>query len=111
MLLKIYQSGQPILRQKAKLVSKATLANKRTQELIDFMVETLRDSPGVGLAAPQVGEPLRIFIVEDKAEYHEQVPKGLLNAQDRKPVALKVFVNPSHQHSSNPQRINLPLPR
>lgn len=94
MLLKIYQSGQPILRKKAKIVSKEVLAKKQTQELIDLMVETLRDLPGVGLAAPQVGEPLQIFIVEDLAKYHEQVPKDVLEAQERKPVALKVFVNP-----------------
>ncbi len=94
MLLKLYQTGQPILRKKAKPVSKEALAKKQTQQLIDFMVETLRDSPGVGLAAPQVGESLQIFIVEDLAKYHEQVPKGVLKAQERKPVALKVFVNP-----------------
>lgn len=94
MLLKIHQTGQPVLRKKAKSVSKEMLAKKETQELIDLMAETLRDSPGVGLAAPQVGELLKIFIVEDKAEYHEQVPKDVLKAQVRKPVPLKVFVNP-----------------
>jgi len=94
MLLKLYQAGQPILRKKAEAVSKDVLVKKQTQELIDLMVETLRDSPGVGLAAPQVGEPLQIFIVEDKAEYHEQVPKEVLKAQERRPTTLKVFVNP-----------------
>lgn len=94
MLLKIYQTGQPILRKNAKAVSKDVLAKKQTQELIDLMVKTLRDSPGVGLAAPQVGELLQIFIVEDKAKYHEQVPKGVLKAQERKPVPLKILVNP-----------------
>lgn len=94
MLLKIYQTGQPNLRKKAKLVSKDVLTKKHTQELIDLMVETLRDSPGVGLAAPQVGEPFQIFIVEDLAKYHKQVPKDVLKAQERKPVSLKVFVNP-----------------
>jgi len=94
MLLKLYQTGQPVLRKKAKQVSKETLAQKKTQELIDLMVETLRDSPGVGLAAPQVGESLQIFIVEDLAKYHEQVPKDVLKDQEHIPVALKVFVNP-----------------
>jgi peptide deformylase len=70
------------------------LAKKQTQELIDLMIETLRESPGVGLAAPQVGEPLQIFIVEDKAKYHEQIPTEILHAQERKPVPLTVFVNP-----------------
>lgn len=94
MLLKTYQTGQPVLRKKAKIVSKEVLVKKQTQDLIDLMVETLRDSPGVGLAAPQVGESLQIFIAEDLAKYHEQVPEDVLKAQERKPVALKVFVNP-----------------
>ena len=94
MLLKIYQTGQPILRKRARTVSKDTLATKQTQELIDLMIATLRDSPGVGLAAPQVGEPLRLFIVEDLAKYHAHVPKELRKAQERKPLAIKVFVNP-----------------
>lgn len=94
MPLKLYQTGQPVLRKNAKVVSKELLAQKQTQELIDLMVETLRDAPGVGLAVPQVGEPSRIFVVEDRAEYHKQVPKDVLRSQERKPVSLKVFVNP-----------------
>lgn len=76
------------------MVSKEMLAKKQTQELIDLMIETLRDCPGVGLAAPQVGENLQIFIVEDRPEYHEQFPEEIISAQNRKPVSLKVFVNP-----------------
>lgn len=94
MLLKIYQTGQPVLREKAKVVTKTDLASGKTQELIDHMVETLRDVPGVGLAAPQVGQAKQIFIVEDKAKYHKHVPEAVLNEQDRKPVTLKVLVNP-----------------
>jgi peptide deformylase len=94
MLLKIYQTGQPILRQKAKEVSKNLLESADTQQLIDSMIETLRDVPGVGLAAPQVGQSLQIFIVEDKEKYHKQVPETVLHEQGRKAVALKVFVNP-----------------
>lgn len=94
MLLKIYQAGQPVLRQKAKRVSAKVLASTETQQLIDSMIETLRDVPGVGLAAPQVGKSLQIFIVEDKKKYHKPVPEAVLEEQGRKPVSLKVFVNP-----------------
>ena len=38
------------------------------QRLIDDMFETMRDAPGVGLAAPQVGVPLRLIVVEQTAE-------------------------------------------
>lgn len=94
MLLKILQTGDPILRQKAKKLSLTQLKSPATQQLIDLMIATLPDRPGVGLAAPQVGESLQIIIIEDKAKYQEKVLGDLLVAQDRKPVALKVIVNP-----------------
>jgi peptide deformylase len=50
-------------------------------KLIDDMIETMYAAPGIGLAAPQVGVPLRIFVVD--------VSVG------RDPAALKVFVNPA----------------
>jgi len=94
MLLKLCQAGTPVLRQKAKTVSKSLLASKETQQFIDYMIETLRDAPGVGLAAPQVGSPLRICIVEDKVKYHKPVPPEVLKEQGRKAIPLKVLVNP-----------------
>jgi peptide deformylase len=94
MLLKIYQTGQPILRKASKRVTKSQLSSKATQDLIDLLIDTLRDSPGVGLAAPQVGESLQIVIAEDKASYQETVPENLRLEQGRKPIALKVLVNP-----------------
>jgi peptide deformylase len=51
----------PVLRQKAKKVSKI---DKSVQQLIDDMIETMRAAPGVGLAAPQVGVSLRIAVIE-----------------------------------------------
>lgn len=94
MLLKLYQAGQPILRKSAKRLSAEQLASPRVQSVIDFMIATLRDAPGVGLAAPQIGESLRIIIIEDKASYHEQVPPELLKAQGRHSIPLRVLVNP-----------------
>jgi len=53
--------GNPVLRQKARRVSQV---DRPIQKLIDDMVETMRKAPGVGLAAPQVGVPLRLAVVE-----------------------------------------------
>ncbi|RYX78951.1 peptide deformylase [bacterium] len=94
MILKIVQAGDAILRKKAKQLTRTQLAKSETQQLIDLMIATLRDRPGVGLAAPQVGESFQIIIIEDKADYHEKVSEEMLAAQSRKPVALKVIVNP-----------------
>ena len=51
----------PSLRLKAKPVQ---VFDKTLQTLIDDMYETMRDAPGVGLAAPQIGESLRVVVVE-----------------------------------------------
>ncbi len=53
--------GNPVLRQKARRVSQF---DGSIQKLIDDMVETMRAAPGVGLAAPQVGVPLRLAVIE-----------------------------------------------
>jgi peptide deformylase len=53
--------GHPVLRQKAKRV---TQIDRSIQKLIDDMIETMREAPGVGLAAPQVGVPLRLAVIE-----------------------------------------------
>jgi peptide deformylase len=57
--------GNPVLRQKARRVSQV---DRPIQKLIDDMIETMKKAPGVGLAAPQVGVPLRLAVldVEDK---------------------------------------------
>lgn len=58
---KIVLLGDPILRQKAKRVSRF---DQSIQQLIDDMIDTMRDAPGTGLAAPQVGVPLRVAVIE-----------------------------------------------
>lgn len=71
----------PVLRRKARPVTTFDLS---LQVLIDDMIETMRAAPGVGLAAPQVGEPLRVIVVEyPEDEENEQAP-----------LRLYVLVNP-----------------
>jgi peptide deformylase len=53
--------GHPVLRQKAKRI---TQFDKPIQKLVDDMIETMRAAPGVGLAGPQVGVPLRLAVIE-----------------------------------------------
>ncbi len=60
-LLPIVKYPNEILRRKTQPVKDIT---DETQKLIDNMIETLRDAPGVGLAAPQVNVPLRIAVIE-----------------------------------------------
>jgi peptide deformylase len=55
----------PVLRQKAKKVNKI---DKSIQRLIDDMIETMRSASGVGLAATQIGVPLKIAVIEIPGE-------------------------------------------
>lgn len=64
----------PVLRRKAR---KITTIDKNLQTLIDDMIETLRDAPGVGLAAPQIGVSERLIVIEYGSDEDEDAPKKL----------------------------------
>ncbi len=70
----IVTTPDPVLRRKAH---KITTFDKDLQVLVDDMIETLRDAPGVGLAAPQVGISERLIVVEYGDDEDETVPKKL----------------------------------
>lgn len=72
----------------------AEIRGAEIQRLIEAMRETMYDAPGVGLAAPQVGLPLQLAVIEDKPEYIEKAPKDALRERDRSPVAFHVIINP-----------------
>jgi peptide deformylase len=58
---------------------------------------------GVGLAAPQMGEPLQLAIVEDKAEYHAKLTAEALKKRERHPVPFHVLINPEIELVSPPE--------
>ncbi len=61
MILKIIPYPNPILKKKAKSISRV---DSRIRRLIDNMIETMHAAPGVGLAAPQIGESIRLIVVD-----------------------------------------------
>lgn len=73
-LREIVTIPEQVLRKKAR---KVTDFGSELQTLIDDMVETMRDAPGVGLAAPQVASPLRVIVVEFGDEENEEIPPKL----------------------------------
>ena len=87
-LRKIVTLPEPVLRRKAHAVTKF---DKNLQALIDDMIETMREAPGVGLAAPQIGLSERLIVVEyyeheedEENEENEDAPKkvwALLNPE------------------------------
>lgn len=65
---------EPVLRRKAH---KITIFDKDLQILVDDMIETMREAPGVGLAAPQINISSRLIVVEFGDEDNEEAPKKL----------------------------------
>ena len=94
MNLEIVQAGNPVLRQQARALSKEEILSTPIQELIEHMRETMREAPGVGLAAPQIGLSLQLAVIEDRADYLDEVPAERLAHLQRAPVPFHVIVNP-----------------
>ena len=90
----IVQAGDPVLRKVARLMSVDEIKSRATQDLIDSMRETMRAAPGVGLAAPQIGEALQLAVIEDRIDYLEDIPPEKLAELKRSPVDFHVIINP-----------------
>jgi peptide deformylase len=92
--LSIVQVGEPVLREKARALTRDEILGRTTQDLIRDMREAMHAAPGVGLAAPQVGQALQIAVIEDRKEYHKEISREQLAERERRPVAFQVIINP-----------------
>jgi peptide deformylase len=79
-ILKVARMGHPVLRRRARAVEPAEIRSPAFQKLVDDMIETMHEYQGIGLAAPQVHESLRLFVA------------GIEGDEDRLP--LVTIVNP-----------------
>lgn len=82
-ILKVARMGHPVLRAKARAIERAEFKSPAVQKLIDDLIDTMNEYHGVGLAAPQVHEGLRLFVASLDADNDESEP--------REPV---VIINP-----------------
>jgi peptide deformylase len=89
-ILKVARMGHPVLRAKARPIEKAEIRGAAIQTLIDDMLQTMAEYHGVGLAAPQVHEGVRLFVAaldhpddddEDDDERPEQEPVAIINPE------------------------------
>jgi peptide deformylase len=102
MRIKIANVGEPVLRGVARKLRPEEIGSPRIRELIEHMRETLADAPGVGLAAPQIGQPLQLAIIEDKAEYQANLTAEELAERERQPIPFHVLINPEIELLSSP---------
>ena len=80
-ILKVARMGHPVLRKRARALDKTALRDPLLQKLIDDMVETMHEYHGVGLAAPQIHEDIRLFV-------------GLLDEEPGPDSEAAVLINP-----------------
>jgi peptide deformylase len=85
-ILKVARMGHPVLRARARALDPAEVRSASIQQLIDDMFETMHEYQGVGLAAPQVHESVRVFVAgfpasrdeKDEESEQERVPEIVL---------------------------------
>jgi peptide deformylase len=81
-ILKVARMGHPVLRAIARPLEKADIRSAVMQKLIDDMIETMREYHGVGLAAPQVHETVRLFVASldarERAEDDDTEPEPIV---------------------------------
>lgn len=111
--LRIVQAGHPALRGRAR-DWEGQLSQDLLDELVAAMVLTMREAPGVGLAAPQVGIPLRLAVLEDdvpegedgeraaaersaSSDHHAAEDRDEDDVLDRRPLPLRVLLNPQYR--------------
>jgi len=83
-ILKVARMGHPVLRAKARAVDRSEIKGAAIQKLIDDMIDTMVEYHGVGLAAPQVHEGVRLFVAAldaDTDEGERQDPIAIINPE------------------------------
>lgn len=80
-ILKVARMGHPVLRAKGRAIDKAELKSPALQQFIDDLVDTMYEYSGVGLAAPQVHESVRLFV-------------AMLDGEDRGEGDATILINP-----------------
>ncbi len=91
---KVSRMGHPVLRQRAAEIPPTQMQSPQMQHLIDDMIDTMIDYEGIGLAAPQVFEPLRLIVLGDPTA----------DPQDEAAIPLTVLFNPQFTAQS-PERL------
>jgi peptide deformylase len=99
-ILKVPSVGRLVLRQPARALSADEIRTRHIQELIAHMRDTMRDAPGVGLAAPQIGLGLQVAVIEDRAELMHELAPQQIEERERRPVPFHVIINPRIAWSS-----------
>ncbi|MBA3542340.1 MAG: peptide deformylase [Deltaproteobacteria bacterium] len=90
----IVQTGTAVLRARATEVEPTRITTPQSQDFFALMTDIMRAAPGVGLAAPQIGVPLRVIVLEDRDESIANLTPEECAERLREPFPARVIVNP-----------------
>jgi peptide deformylase len=90
----LVHAGAPLLRKASRPVRDDELGKPELRALIETMIAVMRDAPGVGLAAPQIGVDLAVIVLEDDPRYTARLSAEHLAERERTPFAPLAIVNP-----------------
>jgi peptide deformylase len=94
MPLTIVPAGDPVLRRPARALRPNEIRSREIRDLIEQMKETMHAAPGVGLAAPQIGQAIQLAVIEDRPEYIKDWTLEQLAERERQAVPFHVIINP-----------------
>jgi peptide deformylase len=87
-ILKVARMGHPVLRARARPIDPGAITSSRVQQLIDDMFETMHEYQGVGLAAPQIHESVRLFVAGFAPADDDE------DGEERSRVPMMAVINP-----------------
>jgi peptide deformylase len=90
----LVHAGAPVLRNACRAVREDELGTPALRALVESMIAVMRDAPGVGLAAPQIGIDLRVIVLEDDPRYMARLSEEHLAERERIPFAARAIINP-----------------
>lgn len=99
----ILQAGHQLLRSPAAAVPPHLFNSRALTNLIGLMKMAMRDAPGVGLAAPQIGVPLQVIVLEDTETLMRFLTPQEREERGRSPVPFQAWINPSMKPLSDEQ--------
>ena len=91
------QIGHPVLRKRAKEITLANVKAKNVQNLVHDLIDSMRAHDLVGMAAPQIGKGVRVFVTEIR---ETKARRGLKEAD-----GVRVYINPRIVESSSTQKV------
>ncbi|KAK0173361.1 hypothetical protein PV328_006573 [Microctonus aethiopoides] len=90
----VCQVGDPVLRLQAEPVDLEVIPTAEFKKFIDHLITVMRSYEAYGLAAPQIGVPVQVFVIETTEKNYEENSKTMRAGQPLEIVPLRVFINP-----------------